>query len=279
MSSADPKTHGYSLKSGALMSLCKYAFVVSMAVYNVGPVGAQTSPWVEGEWVRWNSEGIGNDTPNSPYWEGATFTSSSPAPGMYFTVYCAADTGGVGYDIGIPVPVNATAASEGVASIAINGVVFELPGNFENGSETFNSKIVGGSPLKWSGQNDFLMSLISGSFIQFRGLVVDGYSVPMPVMFATMEHCGAGIERVARLCGLRESYSWNFCSDVFCPTDNDILSHFRNMVDGAPDDLFASGKELVISNAEDASEAMGGEGVYAFAEGLCFSEEGLAYER
>ncbi len=227
----------------------------------------QSVEWEPHHWTRMN----GLESGNSATWEGAAIGGD----GNVLSVWCDRRRDVVGYQIEFDqTKLTSEPAGYRIVTLSLGGQLFDLP--IEHKWDVIG---IPGVPYEkhWNGQGEFLRRLVSSRIIEIVSLTNTATGETVYINGAIQAlGCGAGLERVVALCGKGERVSSAFCDAVFCPGNTPILEHFNRLVDAEPDQTFFRPKAEIKQNAEEASTLLGDEGVYGFAEGICFAPNGIA---
>lgn len=227
-------------------------------------------PWRKDYWTPHNENGIGVEATPAPTWEGATVVTE----GSSFGVWCSKHLNALGYELTFDQTLlSSDPAKYTVATVSAGGHLFNLPIVQE-----YEQYQIPGVPNEahWNGQEEFLNRIARSRVVELVSVSdANGEeTVHLGSVIQTLG-CGAGLERVVALCGKGEKVESEFCDRVFCPGNIPILEHFKQLVDAEPDETFFRPRSEIKINAEDAQELLGDDGVYGFAEGMCFAPNGI----
>lgn len=250
--------------------------ILAFAAGSTVPAAAQDAAvidWQPGYWTRMNEHGTGNDIATSSTWEGAALDGEE----VGLNVWCAKRQNAIGYQITFDES-QLRSDLEGYTRItlSVGGQLFELPIEYQ-----WDVWQIPGAPSEkaWTGQVEFLSKLMRARVIELVAL--SNPAAGETTYFGALMQargCGSGLERVVALCGKGMKVASAFCDEVFCPGDAPILEHFKRLVDLEPEQTFLQSKEDTKLNAEQAQQLLGDDGVYGFAEGLCFAPNGIALQ-
>lgn len=232
--------------------------------------GTRDNPWTQYHWTPWNDVGI-NAGPSKNGWEGASATGDN---GLSMTVWCSSVRDVVGYQFSYdPELMPRDPRGYSVATLAVGGQLFNLPVADDGGQY-----MITGAPQEqtWPGQEAFLQQVATSRRIELVSVAdpESGETVFLGSVLPTYG-CGAGLERVLSACAVNGERPEEFCSLVFCPGETPVLEHVLALVDAAPEETFSRPKEDIAQDARAAAGLTGEEGVYAFADALCFAPDGI----
>lgn len=254
--------------------------LIAAAGLLAGPVVAQSqveeegtsdNPWTPYHWTPWNDVGI-DAGPSENGWEGA---SAAGDDGLSVTVWCSSVRDVVGYQFSYDselMPRDPRGYS--VATLAVGGQLFNLPVADDGGQY-----MITGAPQeqRWPGQEEFLQQVATNRRIELVSVAdpESGETVFFGSVLPTYG-CGAGLERVLSACKVSGERPDEFCAQAFCPGETPVLDHVLALVDAAPEETFSRPKDAVKMDAREAAGLTSDEGVYAFADALCFAPDGIA---
>lgn len=243
----------------------------AVAQSQVDVEGESNNPWMRYHWTPWNDVGI-DAGPSRNGWEGA---SASGDNGLSVTVWCSSVRDVVGYQFSYdPELMPRDPGGYSVATLAVGGQLFNLPVTDEAGQY-----VITGAPQEqsWPGQEAFLQRVATSRRIELMSVAdpKSGKTVFFRSVLPTYG-CGAGLERVLSSCAVSGERPEEFCSQAFCPGETPVLEHVLALVDAAPEETFSRTKDAVAQDAREAADLTGEDGVYAFADALCFAPDAIA---